>query len=256
MTYTRVVRLSSGSLGPISPRYTGAGACANATNGKFRIDGTLPTAYTCAGASWTAPPLDDDVTASISATFLSVGELVGEVRAWNDASMGTIGRCTSGGCALTEPGSGSPYYEFRAPAGSVVWVALYLDEMSELSPTPTAASEIRILGGVIGPKQTGQVYEDWGWCHSASGSPVTCTDQEKERNYRALVRAAIAAQDLRGNVRVRPAPTASLLEHVRDPGVATISDGAVSSLNFSSVSWRTCEGTWSGSTCVDNLPDH
>ena len=66
---------------------------------------------------------------------------------------------------------------------------------------------------------------------------------------RGLVSAQISAVDLRANVRTRPATTATPMPQT------DIYDTGGSELNFDDITWKTCQGTWSGSTCVHTLPE-
>ena len=70
----------------------------------------------------------------------------------------------------------------------------------------------------------------------------------KPSDYRGLVSAQFEAQDVRANVRTRPATTATVKSQ------KNVKDGNTSILNFSPVLWKTCQGTWSGSSCITDLP--
>ena len=255
---------SSSGLGAISPAYTQT--CANATNGKFRIDS--PTAITCNGSGWNAPTLNSGVCITgtsptgecIIPSF--TGALVGDIKMWNLSGTSSTPRCS--GCLTSYSTGGLPYsyYEFTVDkrggptSPTERYVVLYADTLYEISPTfPVAGvAEVNLVGGVGGTRYTGEILEDWGWCHSASGMPFICItgQQERMRHYRALAWAKLHAQDLRAAVRTRPATTAT--PHTQ----TALPDTTASPLNFESWDWRVCEGTWTSTspsaTCTIAFP--
>ncbi len=267
------IRRTSRSLGSISPMYEGAGSCAVSKNGKFRINGDGPTNYTCAGAGWSAPPLENTTSwgpSALAGTFaggVPVGlvPLIGTV-GMVDGSGAVVPRCTTGGCSTTLSTTiftTYHYFEFVVPAAgpggpTVRYLALRTADVrgkigaGGFTDVPLTAEPIIPIGT---PVIAGQVLDEWGWCHDSLVPYSRCRVdyQERELDYKAVVWARIEATNLHANLRARPATTASRQVFSTDINIDDDID-VTSELNFPSLTWRTCEGSWVGSTCNDDLP--